>query len=160
MINCLIEKADSGLIKERFLLERQDDMNQFITVVLQEYHQKYMNRMIDDWSKRKVQDIFSNINMKIPQFRQKFLSHLNTKPLSCQRQQAHIIDDDDNVYDTALTHCCDIGDISFGLWCCNHYVNVNRCTLYGTWPIIIAIENGHVAIVNMLLKRGADYNKC
>ncbi|CAC5418914.1 unnamed protein product [Mytilus coruscus] len=89
---CLINNADSGLIKDRFLLERKDDMDQFITIIPSKYHHMYIQRMIADWSKGKVQDVFSNINMKIYQFRQTFLFHLKTLDRSYQRQLANICD--------------------------------------------------------------------
>ncbi|CAC5408074.1 unnamed protein product [Mytilus coruscus] len=167
IIDCLIQNADSGLIKERFLLERKDDMDQFITIIPQKYHHLYIQRMVDDWSKGKLQDVFSNINMKIPHFRQKYLFYLNTLDMSYQRQLANICDDNDDNnnlyyvhYDTAILHCCDIGDISLVQWCCNQGVNVNRCSYYGGSSVIIACKYGHKEIVKMLLDRGADYNKC
>lgn len=72
IMQCLITNADSGLIMERFLLERQNDMDQFIIIVPPEYHQMYIERMIEDWSKGIVNDVFCNINMTIPAFRHFF----------------------------------------------------------------------------------------
>ncbi|XP_071160740.1 uncharacterized protein [Mytilus edulis] len=185
IIYCFIKNADSSLIKERFLLERRDQMDQFITIIPHKYHQMYIQRIIDDWSKGKVQDVFSNINMMIPQFRQKFLSYLNTLDISKQIQLANIcykrklatykltdtlserlaklyiyncINNDDDGYDTALLQCCYIGYISLVKWCCDHNVNVNRCTYKNMSPMMIACENGHKEIVKILLVRGADCN--
>ncbi|CAC5412656.1 unnamed protein product [Mytilus coruscus] len=161
-MNCLIRNADSGLIKERFLLERNEDMDQFITIIPQKYHQMYMQRMTEDWSKGKVDAVFSNINMKIPQFRQKFLSHLITLNVSYQRRLANICDEgkpcertffmyqDNNTYDTCLLHCCYIGDTCLFKWCCDQGVDINRCTYNGQSPILIACEHGHTEIVKML----------
>ncbi|VDI01041.1 ankyrin repeat domain-containing protein 17 [Mytilus galloprovincialis] len=178
IIYCLIRNADSDLIKERFLLERKDDMDQFITIIPTKYHQMYTQRMIDDWSKGKVQDVFSNINMKLSQFRQQFQNYLNTLDISYQRQLANICDegkqskkpyfwkfevddddDDDDTYDTSLLHCCYLGNISMVKWCCDHGVNINRCTYNEKTPINISCEHGHTEIVKMLLDRGADCNK-
>ncbi|XP_052106905.1 uncharacterized protein LOC127739284 isoform X2 [Mytilus californianus] len=173
----LIKNADSGLIKERFLLKRKDDIDQFITVIPTKYHQIFIQRIIDDWSKGKVQDVFSNINMKIPQFRQKFLCHLNTLDISYQRQLAHICDKhkplkkplnsysflsdaEDDTYDTALLQCCYIGDISLVQWCCNQDVDVKICTHSELSPVMIACKHGHTEIAKMLLDRGADCNNC
>ncbi|CAC5389882.1 unnamed protein product [Mytilus coruscus] len=75
----LIKNADIGLIKERFLFERKDHVDHFITILPSKYHAMYIQRMVDDWSKGKVQDVFTNINIKVPQFRQKFLFHLKKK---------------------------------------------------------------------------------
>ncbi|CAC5411860.1 unnamed protein product [Mytilus coruscus] len=103
IIPCLIRNADSCLIKERFSVEKSDCLGQFISVIPQKYHQMYIEKLIDDWSKGKVQDVFSNINMKKPLFREQFLLHLKTLDISYQRQLAHIRNkrdyDDDNEYD-------------------------------------------------------------
>ena len=92
MCQCLIKNAHSSLIKERFLLEKQNKMDQFITIVPPKYHEMYIQRMIDDWSNGKVSEIFFNINMKIPQFRLRFLCVLKELGVSYQRQLAHTCD--------------------------------------------------------------------
>ncbi|XP_063426850.1 uncharacterized protein LOC134710422 [Mytilus trossulus] len=173
IVNCLIRNSDCGLIKDRFLLEKEADTDQFVIIVPQKYHQMYLRRMIDEWSKGKVQDVFCNINMKTHKFRQKFISHLNTLDMSYQKQLANICDEryqfkacfpihynnDDDLYDSALLHCCYKGDIAFVQWCCNNSANVNRCSAYGRFPLIVACEHGHVEIVRMLLNKGAHYNE-
>ncbi|VDI65379.1 ankyrin repeat, SAM and basic leucine zipper domain-containing protein 1 [Mytilus galloprovincialis] len=173
IIDCLIKNADCGLIKERFLLEKKEIMDPFITILPPAYHEMYIQRMIDDWSKGKVQDVFSNINMKIDQFRQKFFSFLKSLDISDQKRLANICDEgelcrksfsmmfkDDNTYDTCLLHCCSLGYTSLVKWCCGHVVNVNMCTYNGQSPIMIACKYGHTEIVKMLLYTGADYDKC
>ncbi|XP_063426087.1 uncharacterized protein LOC134709889 [Mytilus trossulus] len=175
MTSYLIKNADSGLIKERFLLERNDNMNQFITIIPTNYHEMYIQRMIDDWSKGKVQDVFSNINMEIPRFRQKFCGYLLKLDKSYQCRLAHTSDfrslrsktlfqwhddNDGDWYDTALLHCCYLGDISLVKWCCTNGVDVNRCSYISQSPVIIACEYGHTELVKMLLDGGADCNKC
>ncbi|XP_063426126.1 uncharacterized protein LOC134709933 [Mytilus trossulus] len=192
IIYCLIRNADIGLIKERFLLEKKADMDQFITIIPTKYHQMYIQRMLDDWSKGKLQDVFNNINMKIPLFRQKLLCFLKTLDKSYQRHLAHICNDskienenrecvketttrpnifekrpkgfkifkiNDHTYDTSLLHCCYLGDISLVKWCCDHGVNINRCTNNGQSPIMMAYGHGQIKIVEILLDSGADYNK-
>ncbi|VDI12569.1 Hypothetical predicted protein [Mytilus galloprovincialis] len=64
MIQCIIRNAHSVFIMQRFLLERKDNMDQFITIVPPKYHQMYMQRMIDDWSIGRVDCVFNNINLK------------------------------------------------------------------------------------------------
>ncbi|XP_071150573.1 protein fem-1 homolog C-like [Mytilus edulis] len=105
--------------------------------------------------------------MNIPQFRQKFLSVLKTLNISYQRKLANtcekykqIKNDYDNTYDTALLHCCYIGDKALIDWCCNHGVDVNRYSYHECSPIWIACNHGHTEIVKMLLERRADCNKC
>ncbi|CAC5364619.1 unnamed protein product [Mytilus coruscus] len=170
IFQCLIKNADNGLIKTRFLLEKRDDMDQLITVIPQEYQQIYIQRITEDWSKGNVQDVFNNINMRTPQFRQKYLRHLNTLNISYQKKLANICDKRklcknfstrfDDTYDTALLHCCDMGDISLIKWCCNHGADVNRCSYKGQSPVMIGCAHGHTEIVKMLLDRRADFHKC
>ncbi|VDI08231.1 Hypothetical predicted protein [Mytilus galloprovincialis] len=50
IIYCVIKNTYSGLIKERFLIEINDDMDKCITIIPPEYHDMYIQRMVDDWS--------------------------------------------------------------------------------------------------------------
>ncbi|CAC5364744.1 unnamed protein product [Mytilus coruscus] len=158
IIQCFIKNGDSSLIKERFLLEKQDNMNPFITIVPPKNHEMYMQRIIEDWLKGKVQESFYNINMKIPQFRQKFLCHLKKLDISYQRRLAHTCDVKDK--NTILMPVCYLGDISIINWCLNHGVDVNQCNNDGWSPVMSACRNGHIAVVKMLFDKGADYDKC
>ncbi|VDI33397.1 Hypothetical predicted protein [Mytilus galloprovincialis] len=167
--NCLIKNADSCLINKRFLLEKAEDMDQFITVVPQKYHQNYIQRLIDEWSKGNVNNIFDNINMRKPQFRLKLLVHLKKLDKSCQKQLAQTFDNETNQmdfhyswpckdirYSTALLHFCSIGDISLIDWCLRNEIDINQCTHGNQSSVMIASEHGHKEIVRMLLDRGAD----
>ncbi|CAC5388468.1 unnamed protein product [Mytilus coruscus] len=158
IIHCLIKNAHSCLIKERFLLEKQDNADPFITVVSPKYHEMYIQRMIHDWSNAEVNDVFCNINMKIPQFRKKILSKLNELDLSYQKQLALTCDIRNN--DTALLKLCFIGDIPLIQWCINHNGEVNQCRINGTTPFKVAAQQGWTEIARMLLDKGADYDKC
>ncbi|VDI46316.1 Hypothetical predicted protein [Mytilus galloprovincialis] len=167
--NCLIKNADSSLINKRFLLEKEEDMDQFITVVPQKYHQNYIQRLIGEWLKGDVGNIFNNINMRISQFRSKLLVHLKKLDKSCQKQLAQTFDNETNQrdfhyfwsykdirYSTAFLHCCSIGDIPLIDWCLHNEVDVNQCTHCNQSSVMIASEHGHEEIVRMLLDRGAD----
>ncbi|XP_076096830.1 uncharacterized protein LOC143067416 [Mytilus galloprovincialis] len=163
MCQCLITNAHSSLIKERFLLERQDNVDKFITFVPPKYHEMYRQRIIGDWSKGQVKNVFCNINMNIPQFRQRFLICLNELDVSYQTQLAHTCD----VYSSntalnmsVLSWLCFIGDIPLIHWCVNHGVDVNQCTNIEITPLHTASHTGLTEIVKMLLDIGADYNKC
>ncbi|XP_052059417.1 uncharacterized protein LOC127700019 [Mytilus californianus] len=158
IISCLIKNAHSSLIMERFLLQKQNNVDQFITIVPPKYHKMYIQRMIDDWSKGKVNDVFCNINMSIPQFRKKFLCFLNELTVSYQRQLSLTCDVSNN--DTALLLSCFDGDIPMINWCINHGVDVNQCRNDELSPLHVAAQEGWVEIVRMLLNIGADYNKC
>ncbi|CAC5401128.1 unnamed protein product [Mytilus coruscus] len=158
IIHCLIKNAHSRLIKERFLLEKQENMDQFITIVPPKYHEMYIQRMINDWSKGEVNDVFSNINMKVPQFRQRFLCVVNDLDVSYQRELAHTCDVYNN--NTTLFMLCFIGDIPLIHWCINHGVDVNQSGRDEITPLYITANEGWTGIVRMLLDIGADYNKC
>ncbi|VDI05949.1 Hypothetical predicted protein [Mytilus galloprovincialis] len=109
IIRCLIKNAHSGLIKERFLLEKQENMNEFILIVPPNFHQIYIERMIDDWSKGEIREVFCNINMKIPRFRERFMCYINKLDTSYQRQLAHTCDVHFN--DTVLIQLCFHDDV-------------------------------------------------
>ncbi|XP_052106730.1 uncharacterized protein LOC127739169 [Mytilus californianus] len=158
IIHCLIKNAHSRLIKERFLLEKQENMDQFITIVPPMYHEMYIQRMINDWSKGEVNYVFSNINMKVPQFRQRFLCVVNALDVSYQKQLAQTCDVYNN--NTTLLVLCFIGDIPLIHWCVNHGVDVNQCGSEKITPLHTAAFTGLTEIVRMFLELGADYNKC
>ncbi|XP_071151438.1 serine/threonine-protein phosphatase 6 regulatory ankyrin repeat subunit B-like [Mytilus edulis] len=158
IIQCFIKNGDSSLIQYRFLLEKQDNMNPFITIVPPKNHEMYIQRIIEDWLKGKVQESFFNINMKIPQFRQKLLCHIKKLDISYQRRLANTCDVTYN--NTILIPVCSLGDISILNWCLNHGVDVNQCNNNGWSPVMSACRNGQIAIVKMLFDKGADYDKC
>ncbi|XP_071177510.1 uncharacterized protein [Mytilus edulis] len=158
IICCLIKNAHSGLIKERFLLERQNNVDKFVTIVPPKYHQMYIQRMIGDWSKGEVNAVICNINMKIPLFRQNFLCCLNKLDTSYQRQLAHTSDVYNN--DTALLILCFKGDIPMIHWCLSHDVDVNQCRNNRGTPFNVAVKKGWTEIVRMMLNMGVYYKKC
>ncbi|XP_071150272.1 ankyrin repeat domain-containing protein 50-like [Mytilus edulis] len=161
MINCLIKNADCGFIKEIFVLERDNGVDQFIIIIPPKYHQMYIQRLVDDWSKGHVQCVFSNINMKISRFRQNFLFQLKTLDISYQRQLSQTYEKCNGIKnngDTVLIKCCLTGDISFTQCCCKFDDEVNKCNNYNELPLKKAGEHGHVEIVKMLLDRGAECN--
>ncbi|XP_071146750.1 uncharacterized protein [Mytilus edulis] len=158
MINCLIKNAHPFVIMQRFVLERDDDMDQFITIVPPKYHQLYIKRIIDDWSKERVHIVFNNINMKMPNFRRRFLCYLNTLDTSFQRRLALTCDVKDKC--TVLFKCCFIDDIYLIQWCINHGVDVNKTNYHGSSPLYLACRGNHIEVVKILLDRKADINKC
>ncbi|XP_063408745.1 uncharacterized protein LOC134692224 [Mytilus trossulus] len=158
MIQCLIKNAHPLVIMQRFLLERKDDMDQFITIVPTKYHQMYIQRMIDDWSIGRVHMVFNNINMKIPNFRHRFLFYLNTLDSSLQKQLSLTCDLADK--STVLIQCCFVGEFSLIQWCINHGADINKSEDSGASPLFIACQNNHIDVVKILLDRKADFNKC
>ncbi|CAC5377818.1 unnamed protein product [Mytilus coruscus] len=109
-------------------------------------------RMLDDWAKGNVQDVFSNINMKVPRFREKFLLHLNTLDISQQKQLAHSFDKDiakDGVINKKIVQLLLDSGADF-----------NQCDDEGQSSVMKACEHGHTEIVKLLLDKGADLNQC
>lgn len=158
IIHCVITYSHPVVIMQRFLLKRTNDIDQFITIVPAEYHEMYIQRMIVDWANGLVVCVFNNINMKIPEFRQRFLSHLNTYDNTFQRQLSQTRDVVGA--DTVLLLCCQYDDISFIQWCLHNGVDVNQCNSEEWSPLHIATEQGHTRVVELLLNNKADFNKC
>ncbi|XP_063426833.1 uncharacterized protein LOC134710409 [Mytilus trossulus] len=171
--SCLIKYADSCLIHNRFMLEKEDSFDSYISIIPSKYHQIYIDRITEEWSKGNVRDIFCNINMKIPQFRQTLLLHLNTLDTANQKRLAQTYDKESNTtdddydwfdeeirYDSVLSHCCMLGDIPLINWCLNNAVDVNQCTLDNQSTVMIATLQGHTETVKILMDNGADCNKC
>ncbi|VDI62004.1 Hypothetical predicted protein [Mytilus galloprovincialis] len=163
MPQCVINNADSWLISQRFVLEKKDSTVQFIIIVPPKYHLIYMQRLIYDWSKGKVQHVFDNLNLQIPEIRQKFLCHLHTLNISFQRQLA--LTCDVAYKNTVLIHCCFLGDIPFINWCINNDNDVNKCNLRGESPLLVTAQEGHtesnyIEIVKLLLDNKANLTTC
>ncbi|XP_052083265.1 ankyrin-1-like isoform X2 [Mytilus californianus] len=158
MIQTLIKNGHSDLIKERFVFEREDGMDQFITVVPFEYHDTYIQRIIDDWSNGKVVTVFCNKNMYTPKFRQILHCYLKTLDKTYQRQLAQTRDSNNS--DTVLVQCCLKGDISLMQWCCDHGVDVNLCRHDGMTPLYLSSKEGNTQVVKLLLDNRATINKC
>ncbi|CAC5369600.1 unnamed protein product [Mytilus coruscus] len=158
IMHCLIKNAHSRVIMERFLLNKQDNVDQFISIVPPKYHQMFIQRMIDDWSKGVVIEVLFNINMKIPQFRRRILCNLKGLNTSYQKKLAFTCDVRNN--NTVLILLCCYDDISMIAWCVHHGVDVNQCNKKEVAPLYVAVFYGWTEIVKMLLDTGADYNKC
>ncbi|VDI12624.1 Hypothetical predicted protein [Mytilus galloprovincialis] len=73
MIYCLINNASSHFICERFVFEDKGNRDEFLIDVSERYQQMYINRLIDDWFREKIVDVFCNINMDDQIFRQRIL---------------------------------------------------------------------------------------
>ncbi|VDI59786.1 Hypothetical predicted protein [Mytilus galloprovincialis] len=155
MIQCLIKNAHSQCIMERFLLEKEKNMDQFVTIVPPKYIEMYMQRMVKDWSNGKVVNVFCNNNMTNRKFRNRYLCYLNTLDILYQRQLAHTCDIDSQ--DTVILQCCFICDIPLIQWCLYHGVDVNRCRYDGGFA---SSQLGHTEVVQLLLDNKADIDKC
>ncbi|XP_052085420.1 uncharacterized protein LOC127723035 isoform X2 [Mytilus californianus] len=159
MIHCLINNATSRFISERFMSEKKRKNDEFTIILSEKYQQIYIKRMVNDWSKGNIQDVFCNINMNDHFFRQKFLLHIKGLEISQQKQLASSYDINSN--NTPLIQCCFIGDIAVVKWCLNNNnADINKCRETGASPLYIACQEGHTEVVQMLIKSNADINKC
>ncbi|XP_071147006.1 uncharacterized protein [Mytilus edulis] len=160
MIYCLIKNATSQFISERFSFERKSKNDEFTIIVPTRYQQMYIHRIVDDWSRGKVQDVFCNINMVNHIFRQRFLLHIQSLPISQQKQLASSYTTGDK--STPLIACCFIGDIDLVKWCIHHCVSiVNHCrNTDKVSPLYMASAYGYTEVVQMLINNKADINKC
>ncbi|XP_076072691.1 uncharacterized protein LOC143044521 [Mytilus galloprovincialis] len=158
IIQCLIKNSQSMFIRERFLFKREEDMEQFIIVVPPQYHQMYIQRMVDDWSNGRVMLVFNNKNMVKPDFRKRFLNFVETLDLSFQKQLAQT--NDIECKHNALLDCCFICDFSLIQWCCYHGADVNQCRFDGVSPVFVSSQEGDTEAVKLLLEYKADVSKC
>ncbi|XP_071178354.1 uncharacterized protein [Mytilus edulis] len=159
MIYCLINNASSHFIRERFVFENKDKRDKFLIDVSERYQQMYINRLVDDWFRGKIVDVFCNINMDDQIFRQRILVHVKGLEISKQKQLASLYNTRNNR--TPLIQCCFIGDIELVTWCLYHCnSNVNHCCTGGISPLFFACQEGHTEVVQMLINNKADINKC
>ncbi|XP_076108740.1 uncharacterized protein LOC143076759 [Mytilus galloprovincialis] len=159
MIYCLINNASSHFIRERFVFEKKGKRNEFLITVSERYQQMYINRLVDDWFKGKIVDVFCNINMDDQIIRQRILVHLKGLEISKQKQLASLYDTQNK--DTPLIQCCYKGDIDLVAWCLYHCnSNVNHCRKDGTSHLFMACQEEHTEVVQMLINNKADINKC
>ncbi|XP_071145116.1 uncharacterized protein [Mytilus edulis] len=158
MIYCLIQNANSRFIRERFSFERKSKNDEFTIIVPTRYQQGYINRMVDEWSRGEVVDVFCNINMVNHIFRQRFLLHIKGLAISQQKQLASSYDIDNK--STPLIQCCFKGDIDLVKWCIHHCVsNANHCrNTDKVSPLYISSEYGYTEVVQMLIHNKADIN--
>ncbi|XP_052072896.1 ankyrin-3-like [Mytilus californianus] len=159
MINCLIKNASSPFIRERFVFERKTNRDEFLITVSEQYQNMYMERLINDWLRGKVVDVFCNINMHDQIFRQRFLVHIKGLEISQQKKLASL--DNTKNKSTPLIQCCYDGDIYLVKWCLYHCItNVDQCRDDGASPLYIACQEGHIEVVQMLMNNKANINKC
>ncbi|XP_076105867.1 uncharacterized protein LOC143074202 [Mytilus galloprovincialis] len=159
MIYCLINNASSHFIRERFVFENKDKRDEFLIDVSERYQQIYIDRLVDDWFRGKIVDVFCNINMDDQIFRQRILVHLKGLEISKQKQLASLYDT--QYQDTPLIQSCYKGDIELVTWCLHHCTNnVNHCRKDGISPLFFACQKRHTEVVQMLINNKADINKC
>lgn len=116
-----------------------------------QYQQTYIKRMIDDWSRRNVVDVYANINMDNSIFRQKFLENYNGLETDRQKQLPSLYDTNNN--SSPLIQSCFIGDAGMVQWCLQQCTsNIDHCrNKDGASALIVAFQNGHTEIVNILI---------
>ena len=175
MSELIIENAHCDFISDRFLWKANDNRTENITYTIfikDEQIDIYIKRILRDWSEGKVLAVFKNRNMKSPSFNAKLIDHLSRHDHSYQENLAHMRDE--YIQDSTLLQSCFLGDPDLTRWILKHTVGdsgnsskrqgeidvVNMCRQDGSSPLLIACQNHHTEIVEMLLESEADINKC
>lgn len=157
MLVCLIQNASSDYIRERFSLVNETASKEFITTVEAPNKVLFFERMVDDWSKGQVYNVFTNTNMKYSQFRREFLEFVKNYDSKFLKK---LVDTSEQPVYSVLVRCCYHGDISWVQWCLLNGINANKCEPNGVSPLYIACKEGHKDIMLLLLEHGANMQKC
>ncbi|CAG2186086.1 unnamed protein product [Mytilus edulis] len=135
------------------------------------------HRLIQDWFKGLTASVFCNINMKNHEFIDKLMKALNNLDASEKKRLAQKTDNESR--DSPLLLSSFIGNISLTKWLLentgipaksknlrevvsrvnrNNYIHphINMQRENGTTSLYIACENGHLELLKMLLRYGAD----
>ncbi|XP_052072554.1 uncharacterized protein LOC127710651 isoform X2 [Mytilus californianus] len=169
MTQCFIDHADSAFLRERFLWEKAIDTEEHwhvmenIVSLKDEFLQSYIDRMISDWSNGKVSDVFYNINMRSPSFREEFLKGLN----GIGEIQATKMSNMKDVFrvdfasgNTPLIISCVDGYVDLLNWLLEHKANVNERRQDGSSALYMACQKNYGDVVNILLQNNVDVNLC
>lgn len=164
---CFIDHADSSFLRERFLWEKniQSDKSSIENIVHldDDFLVLYIDRLISDWLKGKVSDVFYNINMKYISFRKEFLKGLKRIDRNKATDLANIKDafrDDFASGNTPLIISCLYGDVDLMKWLLEHSAKVNVQRDDGASALCMACEKNHEDAVSILLENNAKVNLC
>ncbi|CAC5386133.1 unnamed protein product [Mytilus coruscus] len=169
MTQCFIDHADSAFLRERFLWEKSIDTEEHwhvmenIVSLKDEFLQSYIDRLISDWSNGKVSDVFYNINMRSPSFREEFLKGLNGIGEIQATKMSNMKDvfrDDFASGNTPLIISCVDGYVDLLNWLLEHKANVNERRQDGSSALYMACQKNYGDVVNILLQNNVDVNLC
>ncbi|XP_063406049.1 uncharacterized protein LOC134690009 [Mytilus trossulus] len=179
-VDLCISNCSSDFIRERFIwnpvFTSQDNTNLSITL-FDTHVYIYIHRLIQDWTKGLTASVFCNINMKNHEFIDKLMKALNNLDASEKKRLAQKTDNESR--DSPLLLSSFIGNVSLTKWLLentgipaksknlrevvsrvnrNNYLHphINMQRENGTTSLYIACENGHLELLKMLLRYGAD----
>ncbi|VDI60771.1 Hypothetical predicted protein [Mytilus galloprovincialis] len=169
MMQCFIDHADSAFLRERFLWEKAIDTEEHLHVIENivslkgEFLQSFIDRMISDWSNGKVSDVFYNINMRSPSFRDEFLKVLkgiDEEQASQLSNMRDVFREDFASGNTPLIISCVDEYEDLLKWLLDHKANVNESRKDGSSALYMACQKNSCDVVKILLQNNADVNLC
>ncbi|CAC5363450.1 ANK [Mytilus coruscus] len=164
MLDCLIEHASSGVIRERFIWnnlpeENDRDQDDFIIVIPDSNLTLYLNRLVIEWSHGNIKDVFlENNNMKNENFREKLLTHLRQLDTAKQNALACMQVGYAELRFSCLEMCCAKGYTDFLSWILEQGVDINQC-VGGTTPFTFACKENNTEVITEILQLKVDINK-
>ncbi|XP_063408832.1 uncharacterized protein LOC134692311 [Mytilus trossulus] len=145
--------------------ETWDKVGQNVVVLeSEEYRKLYVNRMFTDWSKGYVKDAFKNPNF-VHVFSFKYLEKKDKDELKQLTEITDLTDGstpliayfDDRTYTHSPSE--NVYDIAFH-WLIDFGCSVNKPNVNGETALFLAVSNGTVDVVKLLLDNEADSNIC
>ncbi|XP_071138346.1 uncharacterized protein [Mytilus edulis] len=169
MIECLIDHADSDFVHERFIWRNSTDEGKsnidFLIQIPEENFGLYLERFIKDWATGKVSVTFMNNNLKVLDFRQQLLKHLQNLDKSLQVTLANTCDtvlskEHYGSGSTPLILTCFDGYTDMVQWILHTDVDVDQCRDDGVSGLSMTSQNGHTEILKLLLERNPNIDLC
>lgn len=162
-----IQHADNSFLRERFLCLKafpsENCPKEKIVYIEDKFLPFYIKRMISDWKKGKISDVFYNIHMKCVSFRKEFLECLHEidKNEAVDLANKKNCDIDDSASDdTPLIISALLGYVDIMKWLIDNEATINYQREDGASALSMACEKNYDDAVNVLLENKADVNLC
>lgn len=158
---CLISLGHASFLsrKAAFRCAVTEKSSSPLTLIINDEHKDfYLKRMLMDLKDGYVSDVFLNINLESPAFRDIFFEIIKRQSRTMQIKIMNKIDFFNKT--TPLLQSCFFGDIHVIDWILSLGVDVNLCRDDGTSPLFVACQEGHKDIACRLLEYGANLNVC
>ncbi|XP_052072850.1 uncharacterized protein LOC127710935 [Mytilus californianus] len=154
MFDVILRLSHPDIIRDRFHFEiirrYQEKHSQVISVPI-EKESDYMERLCKDIMNGYVEQVFTNKQLQFLTFRLKFIEHLRRKSIVVEMLQ--ILRDTSPLNVVSQQNYLDIMKALL-----KNNLDVNVMNKFGTTPLFIASENGHVGMIKLLLAYDCDPN--